>query len=722
MRFFRLRPMALGGVAFFLCSVLATYLDRLWAIALGSAALVVFFALVAVFALRPAGDKDRKQSRLAILSLLLAPALAFSLAAFRSFRDEAQIPVGEDVRAVCVVRSRSDASSGSARYMLAVRSVDGKNASFTASALWHDRSFVPGDVIEAKVSFEPVDSAYPSGARSLRALGAVAEAELTSVRPAGTDYSPLSALGLLRERIAARIARDMGENAPLVTALVTGDRSDLDPAVRRAFSKLGVAHLLALSGVHMSVIAGAVSLIAGPKGRRRYYAVIPAVLLYAAISGFAASAVRAAAMIVICCLAGIFGRRTDPFSVVALAAALIILLSPGAAWDVGFLLSVLSVLALAALGRDRFLAADGVSPLRKALRFVLSSVAATVAVSVVTLPVTAREFGMISLAAPAANIIFIPLVTLILYAAPVYLCATFVPYLGTAIGAALDFYCTLVVRLARWMSSFGAVTSLDRPGFAILSVVLCLFFFAALVAKNKRFPAACAAVTAAAMVLCGAIFEIGRANEIGVSAHALGAGDLIALTDGSSLYIVDCARGNTSFVRDVDAVRRQNAATRIEKYVFTHCHEDSDVYLRRLLASEEVGTVVLPSPRSNGERRICMQMAKIALDAGATPELTDGAIPLGDAALEVRTVCDTISGVDPVFTATVRHGDRSVRYVSANSLAASVPDDLLLSGGSQGDAAETTVIGTHPAAGVPEVGEIAVPLSPEEAFRVVWEK
>ena len=714
MRFFRLRPMALSGLAFFLCSVSATYLDRLWSIAGAAAAAIAFFAALAVFALRRTDDKDKKQTRIAIASLILAPALALSLSAYRSWRDEAVVPADRDVCAVCVVRSRSDVSSGAAHYILAVKSVDGKSASFKASTVLYDRSFAPGDVLEVRGSFSPLGSENADSARYLRARGAVANADFASVRLTGEDNSPASILGRAREKLAARIAGDMGENAPLVTALVTGDRSDLDPAVRRSFSELGIAHLLALSGVHMSVIAGAVALLAGASSRRRYYAVIPAVLLYAAISGFTASAVRAAAMLIICCAAGIYGRRTDTISVVALATTVIIILSPGAAWDVGFLLSVLSVTALSVLPLKRF--AEGDASLPKRILYALgASVAATVAVSIVTLPVTAREFGAISLAAPLSNILFIPLVTLILYAAPIYLAATFVPYVGAAIGSALELYCSLVVRLARWMSGFGALTSLDRPGFAVLSILLSVFFFAALVAKKRKLPVALALLTAAAMVLSGALFEIGRRDEVGVTAIAYGEGDVIAVTDGPSLCLVDCARGNSSFIRAADAARRRFAATQIDKYVFTHCHADSDTYLRRLLASEKIGTVVLPIPQNADERDVCMRMAEIALDAGALPVLPDGAIRLGSASLTVRAVRESAAGVDPVVTATVTLGERSFCYVSAGGA------NTLDTRAAQADG-QTLVVGTHGAKGALPASPDAAALAEAGEIGVTWKK
>ena len=218
MRFFRLRPMALFGLAFFLCSVSATYLERLWSIAGAALGAILFFAALAVFALRRTDDKDKKQTRLALLSLLLAPTLALSLAAWRSYHSEAIFPADSDVRAVCVVRSRYDASSGSAQYVLAVQSVDGGGASFKASAFLYDRSFAPGDVIEGNCVFSPVGQTYPDGERRLRSLGVAADADFVSVRLVGEDNSPSSILAKTREKLAARIAGDMGDNAPLVGA------------------------------------------------------------------------------------------------------------------------------------------------------------------------------------------------------------------------------------------------------------------------------------------------------------------------------------------------------------------------------------------------------------------------------------------------------------------------------------------------------------------------
>ncbi|MEM9234120.1 MAG: ComEC/Rec2 family competence protein, partial [Pseudomonadota bacterium] len=170
-------------------------------------------------------------------------------------------------------------------------------------------------------------------------LYAKPEVTYVSVRPALTTR-----IERLRDRMASRIERlTPGPGAPVAAALMTGQRDGIPPEITDALRDTGLAHLLAISGLHMGLVCGLVFfslrllLACHPGWAARYpikkWAAIGGIvggLAYLAISGAPVSAQRAFIMAMIGFVAILFDRRAISLRNVALAAMLIIILSPEA--------------------------------------------------------------------------------------------------------------------------------------------------------------------------------------------------------------------------------------------------------------------------------------------------------------------------------------------------------------------------------------------------------
>ena len=138
--------------------------------------------------------------------------------------------------------------------------------------------------------------------------------------------------------------------APLAAALLLGRREGVDPEINDAFARTGTTHLLAISGLHLQVLAGVLWVACRAAGLRRSWAfalVIAATAGYAALVGLAPSVVRSAAMTIMACLAGLRDRTVRPANVLALAALATIALNPAHLFDVGCQLSFLAVAMIA---------------------------------------------------------------------------------------------------------------------------------------------------------------------------------------------------------------------------------------------------------------------------------------------------------------------------------------------------------------------------------------
>ena len=247
----------------------------------------------------------------------------------------------------------------------------------------------------------------------------------------------------LRDRLDAAL-NESGVGQALVQALVLGDRGGLTPAQWEVFSRTGTSHLIAISGLHVGLVAAVVFMLARWLWARSFQltrrlaapraaavAALTAATGYAALAGFAISTQRALVMLVVVMVALMAGRTLRPASALTLALVAVLLLDPASVLSYGFWLSFGAVaLLLYALGRRLS------APL-----VVLRWGQAQWAVALGLLPLLLLFFGRASLVAPLVNLVAVPMFGIIL---PVVLSAAALTLLSgwhlplTLVGQLLD--------------------------------------------------------------------------------------------------------------------------------------------------------------------------------------------------------------------------------------------------------------------------------------------
>jgi competence protein ComEC len=256
--------------------------------------------------------------------------------------------------------------------------------------------------------------------------------------PEGAGSTAGRILGRLRAWTRERLVGGMDPKLePLAATLLLGVREGIDPEVNDAFARTGTTHLLAISGLHMQVLAVALMIAARAVGlprRPAFLAVALATIAYALLVGPAPSVVRSTVMTASFCLAAIAGRMTRTANILALAALATLAVNPMYLFDVGCQLSFLAIVALAWLvppARESLLHVAGAirdralgprSPLdeversyqprwRKAIRATAASVFLGVVTSTVVwlaaLPLVALRFHIV---APIGILLNIPLI------------------------------------------------------------------------------------------------------------------------------------------------------------------------------------------------------------------------------------------------------------------------------------------------------------------------
>lgn len=214
----------------------------------------------------------------------------------------------------------------------------------------------------------------------------------------------------LRGRIAGILEVAAGEDAGIYQAMLLGEKSSLDEEVKLRYQMAGMVHILAISGLHISVLGmGLFSLLKKlslGNGLAGFLA-LSVILQYGMLTGGSVSAMRAVCMFVLAIGARILGRSYDLLTALAASAILLLLDTPAYLYSSSFLLSFGAVagLGIVAPALNRLVESD-----RAWVKTLLSSLA----VQFTTLPVLLRMYGEVSILGIILNLVVLPTVSVVL--------------------------------------------------------------------------------------------------------------------------------------------------------------------------------------------------------------------------------------------------------------------------------------------------------------------
>lgn len=621
-----------------------------------------------------------EKNKIRIFAVLFSSLLLASLfSAFTFFRmyDIPEKSVTDDTQISASVVSRIWSSSGSGGYKVRFGPADG-GKSISALAVIPDESLEPGDEFTAHAAVHPLsDAPLPGGERYLQSLGISLYVEVNDgVTLTGNRNSLEAALSSLRSSLSAKIRTYIGKDAgALCAALLTGDRSALPDKVRLDFSSLGISHLLAISGLHMTVLFGAASaLIRRTRLGRRSREIIPIVLalMYAALTGFSSSVMRAAFMLILTRAASLIGRRTDTVTVLGEAAFLICIFDPCSVFDVGFPMSVLSVLALTLFASPAERIMKSRTKIAKALLFIPKNMLMTLAVSAMTLPVTCLEFQYISLAAPLANTLFIPLVTLLMYLLVPFSMLLPFPSAASIFGKLCSALASAVLSLSSSFASLPGITVSSRyPFFFPLSLLLVISLASLAVSKRRKIPALLLAFCLCAISASVAVTEIMRSDTVSIRTLSDGKNDIVAVEDASQLMIIDASSGYFSFASDCIDEEYDRRFSEIGIYVFTHYHSRCVPLMKRLTSNYRIGEILVPEPMNEEERTLCDAMVRSTEEGNISLRTFSGEVSFSDVSLSTGARCWISDSSEAVFSFTVSAFEKNAVYLSSSFFKAS---------------------------------------------------
>ena len=278
--------------------------------------------------------------------------------------------------------------------------------------------------------------------------------------------SPPDAYGALlnlRETIGTRIELLFPEAPGEAKGMILGDVSDIDDEMMDSFRDTGIAHLLSVSGLHVSLLAVAFSLLFRRNAWVRFFAVALFCALYAAITAFSPPVVRSGIMLLVGMLAFPLKRRLDVISALCASFVLILLYHPYALWNAGFQLSFVAVLSMA------LLAPIFQKPLMRLGSSAAGLIGSSVAVVIGTLPTSCYFFQQAQLLSIVTNLFVIPISGVFLI--PAFL-GVVLSFVWLPLGNAVCWIARAALNVILGVARFGGSVTLALPAPNVISYLL----------------------------------------------------------------------------------------------------------------------------------------------------------------------------------------------------------------------------------------------------------
>ncbi len=431
----------------------------------------------------------------------------------------------------------------------------------------------------------------------------------------------------LSSTLSARLRLLLGkERGGFLSGILLGRRDDTAESTRRDFRYLGLSHVLAVSGLHLSILTGGLLLVLRlfhtPLWLQTTLASLT-ILFFVILTGFPASVIRSGIMLFLNLIAFTTGDRYHPPTALAFSAAVILMASPGSVSDAGFLLSVSSTAGILALGSPLtsfILKKTAKKP--KPVRYLgrtLATMALTASAVFFTLPFTAYYFGEFSLVSPLFNLIYLPLIGFLLYLGIFSLL-----FFGTLLQS-------FTAQLASDVTGFLLDTAEDFAKIVIEPVSLRYDFtayaFAAAVAvflllfalKQKRLVTLFVPLLAFSAVFggCFTVYQRNDRETERIVAVNFDRNDYLLIHSGGKTLLCDFSTGSYSDLKNAAALSSEILYdSSPDALLLTHLHTRHIASFSRLADNARLTYLILPTGYDEASLSIASALAEEAEERG----------------------------------------------------------------------------------------------------------
>ncbi len=676
---FENRPLAL---------ILAVFLCAIFLFQISVPCFIVYAVLIVLYSAKLLlfnGDGKRKNPLAFVLPVMLVVAVGLCIPNMLNFNKVKELNGERTVKAV-IVDVYYEENYGS-MYFAELKEIDGIKVSGNATLEFdYDGSFEKYDTVTVSGTLENARETLKDDELLLaKSKNTVAEiycdkvCSVTGENQKGIGYFIFIVSEFLKKRLYSLLPQ---RTAGYASAILLGDKSSAAYSFKNDMSKLGTSHILAVSGMHLSIIAAIAAFVAEKfKSSRKVktLVIIFAAVCFTFVAGFSVSVVRAGIMLTVSMLAFFAHGRNDALTSLMISGAVICAVKPQEALACSFLLSffatlgiVLCALYIENKARKRLHSSkvnDFKTPYKIVRKF-LSSLLVSFCASLFTVPVMSLYFSEVSFVSVFTNLIAVPMAFISVLLTLLTLAFGNFPIIGRIICLLYEKIYTLFEKTVEYIAdNFVTTISLKYPFFKVCIVLLAAVLVFMLIMRVKNPAMLISAFTGVAILFVGGVqlYGIRNADRVEVVYAAEPNSEGFIVNSGSDTLYIDISNGSQKIPKYcIDTAKNEYYETGLDGYMLTHYHGRHTATFTKLSASDKIKVMYLPTPYTDSEKQIFNEISKsanntkiVVYDRGDTVEFGKVSISTVDYTLLERST-------HPVIALKISAENKSVVYLGAS--------------------------------------------------------
>jgi competence protein ComEC len=516
----------------------------------------------------------------------------------------------------------------------------------------------PGMMLGGQLKVYPLKSPTNPGLFDYRAYlrseGIIAQGKLTHLNRYQASDSWISFQGLRTEVTAIIDSLYAPEQAALAKAIVMGEKSDLTQRTRSTFVRAGLAHIMAVSGLHVGILIGLFWILIPyiwTKSWGRWLGlagVVTLCFLYAGLAGFPASVMRASIMGILLVAGKLFSKQRNMLNLLGFSALVILLVDPTQLTDVGFQLSFAALVMIVVVWSSIYQWIPGRIRGTWWMKWIGSVVLMSIVIQVGLLPFLIYYFDQISIVGPMLNVLALPLVSVFL---PVALVIILLYPLWTSAAMLLN----MVPAIGLWVIQTLAEWSVKWPGswialhgsqaqmlWIVIMAVLGVLLIGSWSYPRIRWKTAIALLMVGLIGVSQSIYQRLQPPELIITMLDVGQGDAIHIqTPSGKNLLIDAGRWSPGYNSGSFVIRPYLEALGIDHLdavILSHPHADHIGGVPSLIEASTLSIGRIIQPSSTSESKLYERIISLAREK--------------DIPIQTKTAGDTIA-VDPQLLVTV---------------------------------------------------------------------
>lgn len=489
-----------------------------------------------------------------------------------------------------------------------------------------EQSVKPGDRIRinAKLRYTPTGGLQTATYHKGEGIFLLAYGQSEPVLIENNGFQMRFLSSYFRKGICERIMDVFPDDtAAFAKALLIGDDSDISFGDNIAFQKSGIRHVIAVSGLHVSILF---SLIYYVTRKNRFLSMLiglPVLLLFAAVAGFSPSIVRACVMQALMILAMVLDREYDPGTSLSFACFVMLTVNPLTITSVNFQLSVgcmIGIFLFSGRIRDYFAGKithkNPKSIKAKLIRWLTTSVSVSISAMIFTMPLCAIYFDMVTVIGIVTNLLVLWVITYI-FCGIIVACLLSLLWMpaGYVVALLVSWLIRYVLMVSRLLAAIpGGAAYSDSP-YTVLWIVTTIILIALYFIIKRKFPTLLASIIASLYLLSLTIsWAIPRLYNVQVTVMDVGQGQCVLIQNKDRAYMIDCGGSDPkrTATTAINAMGAQGIH-RLDGLILTHYDEDHCNGASYLLEVIPVEQLYLPDAEPENEIRRLLERSDVPI-------------------------------------------------------------------------------------------------------------